>query len=104
MKMFCISSATKDIIMEVPQKIQINMFSVALANNGISILIFLQAPAVGCIFRGTCHEVFSEALPLHPGETRGCSTKTVVNNLLTESVSHPLPQLCLRRRQAQTVR
>ena len=39
---YCISSATENIIMEVPQKIPIYTFSVALAYNGISIVIFLN--------------------------------------------------------------
>ena len=52
-KIYCISCATENIIMEVPQKISIYAFSVALAYNGISILIFLKAPDIKCIFRGT---------------------------------------------------
>ena len=41
LKMYSISSATKNIIMEVPQKIPFFTFSVALACNGISIILFL---------------------------------------------------------------
>ena len=41
-----------NIIMEVPQKILIYTFSVALSYNGISIIIFLKAPDLECIFRG----------------------------------------------------
>ena len=44
MKIYCIPSTTENIIMEVPQKISIHKFSVALAYNGISIKIFLYAP------------------------------------------------------------
>ena len=44
MIIYFISSATENIIMAVPQKIPINMFSVALAYNGVSIAILLKAP------------------------------------------------------------
>ena len=40
--MFRISSATENIIMEVPQKILILTFSATLAYNGIYITIFLR--------------------------------------------------------------
>ena len=40
------SSATENIIMEVPQKIQFFTFSATLAYNGISIIIFFKAPAL----------------------------------------------------------
>ena len=53
MKIYCISSATENIVMEVPEKISIYTFSVALAYNEISIIIFLKAPDLECIFRGT---------------------------------------------------
>ena len=39
--------------MEVPQKLPICMFSVGLAINGISIVIFLKAPDLKYIYRGT---------------------------------------------------
>ena len=44
MNIYCISTATKNIIMEVPEKIQIYMLSVALAYDGIFIEIFLKTP------------------------------------------------------------
>ena len=44
------SSATENIIMEVPQKIQFFTFSATIAYNGISIIIFFKAPALECIF------------------------------------------------------
>ena len=40
MKIYCISSVTENIAMEVPQKIPVYTFSVTLAYNGISIIIF----------------------------------------------------------------
>ena len=42
MEMYCISSATESVIMEVPQKIPIYIFSAALAHNKVSFLIFLN--------------------------------------------------------------
>ena len=51
--MYCISSATENIIMEVPQKISKSAFSATLAYNGIDILIFFKVPALKCIFYGT---------------------------------------------------
>ena len=51
--MYCIPSATENILMEVPQKIRIYTFSVTLAYNGISITIFVTAPALECIFYAT---------------------------------------------------
>ena len=42
----CISSATENIIIEVPQKILISAFSATLALNGISIEIFFMGPAL----------------------------------------------------------
>ena len=53
MNIYCISSATEHIIMEVPQKIPIYTFSVALAYNGTFIVILLKAPDLEYIFRGT---------------------------------------------------
>ena len=53
MKIYCISSATENILMEVSLKIPNFLFSVALAYNGISIIIFLKAPDLECNFRGT---------------------------------------------------
>ena len=53
MKIYCISSATKNIVMEVPQKISIYTLLVALAYNGISIKILLNAPDLEYIFSGT---------------------------------------------------
>ena len=49
----CMSSATENIMMKVPQKIPIYTFSATLAYNGIFIIIFVRAPALECIFRGT---------------------------------------------------
>ena len=48
---YCISSATQNIIMKVPQKIPISIFLVALVKNGISIVIFWKAPGLEYIFR-----------------------------------------------------
>ena len=45
---FCISIATENIIMEVPQKILIKTFSATLAYNGISITIFLRQKSQLC--------------------------------------------------------
>ena len=58
--MYRIPSAKENITMEVPQKIQIYTFSATLGRNGISIIIFLMAPALECIFSGTwsSHIVF----------------------------------------------
>ena len=47
--MFCIPSAEENIIIEMPQKIQIKTFSAALDHNGISTIIFSSAPALECI-------------------------------------------------------
>ena len=55
MKIYGISSATANIITDVPQKIPIYTFSVALAYYGISIIIFLKASDLECIFRGTSY-------------------------------------------------
>ena len=44
MKFYCILRATGNIRMEVTQKIKMYTFLVALAYNGISIIIFLKAP------------------------------------------------------------
>ena len=52
-KMYCISSATKNAIMEVSPKIPIYTFLATLAYNGISIIAFLKAPASECIFGDT---------------------------------------------------
>ena len=52
-KMYCISSATKNAIMEVSPKIPIYTFLATLAYNGISIIAFLKAPALECIFGDT---------------------------------------------------
>ena len=52
-KMYRISSATENIIMEVPQKIPISAFSATLAYIGIPITIFFKAPASECIFYNT---------------------------------------------------
>ena len=52
-KINCISSAKESIILEVPQNTPSYMFSVALGNNGISIIIFVKAPASEFTFRGT---------------------------------------------------
>ena len=38
---------------KVPRKIHIYTFSAKLGGNGISIIIFLKAPALQCIFSGT---------------------------------------------------
>ena len=46
MNIYCISSTTEKNIMEVPQKIPVYIFSVALAYDEISIGIFLKAPAL----------------------------------------------------------
>ena len=54
--MYCISSATENNIMEVPQKIPISAFSATLAYNGISITIFFKAPALVHIFYDTWSE------------------------------------------------
>ena len=51
--MSCISSATENIIMEVPQKILIKTFPAKLAYNGNSIIVFFKAPALECIFYDT---------------------------------------------------
>ena len=51
--MFCISSATENILMEVPHKILILSFSATLAYNGNPIIIFFKAPALECIFYNT---------------------------------------------------
>ena len=51
--MFCISSATEYIIMEVPKNIPIYTYSGTLAYNGISIIIYLKTPALECIFSDT---------------------------------------------------
>ena len=52
-KIYCISSAAENIIMENLQKISIYMFSVALAYNGISIIVFLKATDSDYFCRGT---------------------------------------------------
>ena len=52
MKMFCIPSAIKDILMEVPLKILQMTSSMALAYNGIPIVVSLRAPDLECIFKG----------------------------------------------------
>ena len=48
--MYRISSTTENILLEVPQKIPISTFSATNAYNVISIIIFLKAPALKCIF------------------------------------------------------
>ena len=52
MNIYCISTATKNIIMEVPEKIQIYMLSVAHAYDGILIEIFLKTHYLEYIFKG----------------------------------------------------
>ena len=47
---YCISSATENIIMEVPQKIPFYTFSTTLVFNGIFIIVFFKASALECIF------------------------------------------------------
>ena len=51
--MFCISSDTENIIMEVPQKILIWTFFATLAYNGNCIIVFFKAPALECTFYDT---------------------------------------------------
>ena len=51
--MYCISSVIEYIIMEVSQNIPIYSYSVTLAYNGISIIIYLKTPALECIFSDT---------------------------------------------------
>ena len=53
MEIYSVSSATEYIIMKVPQKRGIYRFSVALAINEISTIIYLRVPDLECIFRGT---------------------------------------------------
>ena len=62
--MYCISSVTDNIKMEVPHKILIYTFSATLAYNGISITIVFKAPALECIFCNIGLQVFSEVIPL----------------------------------------
>ena len=52
MKILCISRAAENIILQVPQKMPIYTFLVALSFNGMSIIIFERAPVLECIFRG----------------------------------------------------
>ena len=47
---YCISSFIEYIIKEVSQNIPIYWYSVTLAYNGISNIIYLQIPALECIF------------------------------------------------------
>ena len=62
--MFCIPSATENIIMKVPQKILNKTFSATLAYNGISIRIFLSH-LLSSVFSSTLGlQIFSEALPV----------------------------------------
>ena len=49
-KIYCISSATENIEMEVSLKMPI-FFLFSLTYNGISIIIFSKAPDLKCIFR-----------------------------------------------------
>ena len=51
--MYCISSVIEYMIMEVSENIPIHTYSVTLAYNGISILIYLKTSALECIFRDT---------------------------------------------------
>ena len=51
--MYCISSATEYIILEVSQNIPIYKYSVTLAYNGISLIIYLKTPALECMLRDT---------------------------------------------------
>ena len=51
--MYCISSVIEYIIMAVSQNIPIYSYSVTLAYNGISIIIYLKTPALECIFSDT---------------------------------------------------
>ena len=53
MNIYCISTVTKNVILEVPEKMQIYMLSVALAYDGIFIEIFSKTPDLENIFRGT---------------------------------------------------
>ena len=53
MNIYCILSATEIIITEVPQKIPIYIFAVALAYNEIPIEILSKASDLEYIFRGT---------------------------------------------------
>ena len=70
LNMSCISSATENIMMEVPQKMLIQTFSVTLAYYVNSIIVFFKAPALKCIFYDTwSSDIFSgclsQALPLY---------------------------------------
>ena len=49
--MYRIQSAEENIIMEVPQKIQIYTFSATLGNNGISIIIFNRPGVAGAVLQ-----------------------------------------------------
>ena len=51
--MYCISSATEYIIMEISQNIPIYTYSATLAYYSISIIIYLKTPALECILRET---------------------------------------------------
>ena len=48
--MYCITSVIEYIIMEMSKNIPIYTYSVRFAYNGISIITYLQTPALECIF------------------------------------------------------
>ena len=64
--MYGISSDIENTKMEVSQDITIYTYSVKLAYNWISIIIYLKTPVLYCIYSKTLgHEVYSYTLPLY---------------------------------------
>ena len=57
-KIYCFSSATENIIMEMLRKISIYMFSVALAYNVISLIIFLKATDLSILSEALGRKIF----------------------------------------------
>ena len=51
---YCISSVIEYILIELSQNKPIYWYSVTLAYNGISIIIYLKTPTLECIFSDTC--------------------------------------------------
>ena len=101
MKIYCVSSATENIMMEVSLKLPNFRFSVALAYNGISIIIFSKAPDIECILN-YFHRHFLDCsleillcstlgIALHSTAFLYCSTLGIVCIILTSSWPVLLP-------------